>query len=110
MEKNAMDALCEPLHNFLYRLSEHPEQVDEKLKAYIAALLRLLTPADELLVKYRYGILGCAAENTTALARRFNTDEATVEKVVAQCLRKIAITPEWQEIKPLTRLRAIRLK
>lgn len=105
-----MDALSEPLHNFLCRLSEHPEQVDEKLKAYIGALLRLLTPADELLMKYSYGILGCQAEDTAQLARRFNTDEATVEKVRAQCLRKIAITPEWQEIRPLTQLRAIRLK
>lgn len=110
METNAMDALSEELHHFLCRLGEQPKQVDEKLKAYIAALLRLLTPADELLMKYSYGILGCPAEETAQLARRFNTDEATVEKVRTQCLRKIAITPEWQEIRPLTKLRAIRLK
>ncbi len=110
MAANGMDALCNELQEFLIRQGKHPEQVGDKLKGYTMALLRLLTPADELLLKYRYGLFGCAEESTGQLAKRFNTDEDTVEKVVAQCLRKMAITPEWQSIKPLTRLHTIRLK
>ena len=103
-----MDALSKELHDFLCRLGEHPEQV--KLQGYTQALLQLLTPADELLVKGRYGILGSTKESMAQLATRFNTDENTVEAVLQQCLRKIAITPEWQDIKALTQLKAIRLK
>ncbi len=105
-----MDALSKELHDFLCRLGEHPEQVSDKLQGYTQALLQLLTPADELLVKGRYGILGSTKESIAQLANRFNTDENTVEAVLQQCLRKIAITPEWQDIKALTQLKAIRLK
>ena len=110
MEANAMDALSKELHHFLVRLGEHPEQVSDKLKAYIQALLRLLTPADELLIGHYYGLFGCAKETPAQLAARFNTDEETVGKVLQQCLRKIAVTPEWQSIRPLTQLKAIKLK
>lgn len=110
MATSGMDALSKELHDFLCRLGEQPEQVSDKLQGYTQALLRLLTPADELLVKYRYGILGCNKESIPQLATRFNTDKGTVESVLQQCLRKIAITPEWQDIKPLTQLKAIRLK
>lgn len=48
-----MDALSKELHDFLCRLGEHPEQVSDKLQGYTQALLQLLTPADELLVKGR---------------------------------------------------------
>lgn len=110
MATNGMDALSKELHDFLCRLGEHPEQVSDKLQSYTQALLRLLTPADELLIKGHYGILGSSKEGIAQLANRFNTDEDTVESVLRQCLRKIAITPEWQDIKPLTQLKAIRLK
>lgn len=58
MATSGMDALSKELHDFLCRLGEHPEQVSDKLQGYTQALLQLLTPADELLVKGRYGILG----------------------------------------------------
>ena len=93
MATSGMDALSKELHDFLCRLGEHPEQV-----------------SDKLLVKGRYGILGGTKESIAQLANRFNTDENTVEAVLQQCLRKIAITPEWQDIKALTQLKAIRLK
>ena len=76
-----MDALSKELHDFLCRLGEHPEQVSDKLQGYTQALLQLLTPADELLVKGRYGILGSTKESIAQLANRFNTDENTVEAV-----------------------------
>lgn len=110
MATSGMDALSKELHDFLCRLGEHPEQVSDKLQGYTQALLQLLTPADELLVKGRYGILGSTKESIAQLAIRFNTDENTVEAVLQQCLRKIAVTPEWQDIKALTQLKAIRLK
>ena len=56
MATSGMDALSKELHDFLCRLGEHPEQVSDKLQGYTQALLQLLTPADELLVKGRYGI------------------------------------------------------
>ena len=79
MATSGMDALSKELHDFLCRLGEHPEQVSDKLQGYTQALLQLLTPADELLVKGRYGILGSTKESMAQLATRFNTDENTVE-------------------------------
>lgn len=105
-----MDALSDELHHFLRRLGERPEQVGDKLQGYVRALLRLLTPADEQLVMRHYGLFGCTAESAEQLASQYNTDAETVRQVLAQCLRKIAVTPEWQSVKPLTQLRAIKLK
>ena len=44
------------------------------------------------------------------LAHRYKVSPEIMQQGIEACLRKIAVSPEWQQIKPLTKLKAIRIK
>jgi len=104
-----MDAVSNELHEFLVRLGSQPQSVSERLAGYMSNLLHLLGAEDEALICTAYGLFGPKKLLPTQLATACRSTEDEVQTRLERCLRRIAITPEWQEIKPLTRLKAIKL-
>ena len=89
-----MDDLSKELQDFLIRLGKDEKSVGDKLAGYTRELVNML---------YEPHTLG-------QLAVRYKTTPDIMEKGIEACLRKIAVSPEWQQIKPLTKLRAIKLR
>ena len=67
-------------------------------------LLALLDPDDEELILHYYGLFGHERRSLDALAAgRHEQPDATLA-AVSRLLRRIAVTPEWQMIKPQPRV------
>ena len=67
-------------------------------------LLALLDPDDEELILHYYGLFGHERRSLDALAdERHEQPDATLA-AVSRLLRRIAVTPEWQMIKPQPRV------
>lgn len=94
-----MDSISEELDRALTKLAKQPESVSHKLKHYIEHLLQLLQRQDEQMLKAYYGIGKTSVQSIESLATQRGESPETVQKTIEQCLRKIAITPEWQMIK-----------
>lgn len=106
-----MDELSKELHEFLTRLGKHPELVSNKLQEHTLALFRLLAPADAELLQAHYGLFGIKQLSDDCIAATLiQTDASSVESTIAQSIRKIAVSPEWQSIKHLTHLKSLKLR
>lgn len=105
-----MDNLSKELEDFLIRLGKDEKGVGERLASYTRQLLNLLYSSDAQIIEEYYGLFGKEPHTVDELATRYHTTSEAITKGIAMCLRKIAITPEWQSMKPLTKLRAIKLK
>lgn len=105
-----MDELSKELHEFLTRLGKHPEQVSNKLQEHTLALFRLLAPADAELLQAHYGLFGTKQLSGDCIATLLQTDVSSVKSIIAQSIRKIAVSPEWQSIKHLTHLKSLKLR
>ncbi len=105
-----MDNLSKELEDFLIRLGKDENGVGERLAGYTHQLLNLLYSSDAKIVEERYGLFGEQPHTPDELATRYHTTPDAINKGIAMCLRKIAVTPEWQTMKPMTKLRAIKLK
>lgn len=105
-----MDELSKELHEFLTRLGKHPEQVSNKLQKYTLALFRLLAPADAELLQAHYGLFGIKQLSDNCIATQNQTDVSSVKSTIAQSIRRIAVSPEWQSIKHLTHLKSLKLR
>lgn len=104
-----MDAISKELHDFLVRLGGQPTSVSDRLTGYMGNLLHLLGAEDEALLCTAYGLFGAKKLAPHQLAAACRATEDEVQARLERCLRHIAITPEWQEIKALTKLKAIKL-
>lgn len=98
-----MDALSSELHSFLIRLGKEPNCVSEKVEHYIKHLLRLLYPDEEQVLIELYGLFGTPVSTLETLAHERNLSPEQLRQAVEACLRKIAVTPEWQMIKQFTK-------
>lgn len=94
-----MDGLTKDFQSFLVRLHYAPESVSHKTEHYLEHLFRLLEPDDEEAVLHYFGVLGHEQKALEELAgERQLTQEKMIERI-DNCLRRLAVTPEWQVIK-----------
>ncbi|SES74018.1 hypothetical protein [Prevotella sp. kh1p2] len=97
-----MDALSKELNDYLVHMGKAAHITDRKMADYMSRILQLLPPADEELLKEHYGLFGTTAVPLEEMARRRGTTPEAVSTQIAACLRRVAVTPEWQMIKPST--------
>lgn len=94
-----MDTLSTELQNFLELLASKPDCVSEKIEHYVKHILHLLSVNDEnLLIRY-YGLFGNKKTPLDELAHTYGISAEALLAIIEMCLRKLAITPEWQMIK-----------
>ncbi len=105
-----MDALSKDLHLCLTQLGVDPKHYGDTMTEYLKRLLHILGPDDEQLVISHYGLFGNQPTPLATLAQTRHTEENALQATLSTCLRKIAITPEWQMLLPMTKLKAIKLK
>lgn len=94
-----MDSLSSELQTFLIRLGKEPDCVSERMEHYIKHLLYLLQTDEERILTEYYGLFGHNVKSLEDLASERQLSPAMLEQVIETCLRRIAITPEWQMIK-----------
>lgn len=100
--ETAMDVLSTELNAFLSRLGNNPSCVSEKVEHYMKHILHLLQTDEERIIIERYGLFGNDAVSTEDLARERGLSTAQLTKTLETCLRRLAVTPEWQMVKQLT--------
>ena len=105
-----MDDLSKELQDYLIRLGKDEQSVGEKLAGYTRQLINILYSSDARILEEYYGLFGNEPQSLDQLSARYKTTPDIMEKGIEACLRKIAVSPEWQQIKPMTKLRAIKLK
>ncbi|UKK47664.1 histidinol dehydrogenase [Prevotella sp. E9-3] len=91
-----MDELSKTLHSYLVKMAYEgaPHEQEHKMEH----LLALLFPEDEQALISYYGIFGEPRLSLDEIAeKRKETPEQTME-AIDKCIRKLAVTPEWQMI------------
>ena len=96
-----MDKLTKELHAFLVTMGLNPSAVDSQVEHYIEHLLHLLLPEDEEAVMHYYGLFGEEQFGLGEIAQRLHLSQESAMERIDQCVRKLAVTPEWQMIKEL---------
>ena len=92
-----MDALSQSLHSYLVKLAY--EGATHEQEHQMEHLLALLFPEDEQAVVSYYGLFDEPRLSLDEIARmRGETPEETMA-AIDRCIRKIAVTPEWQTVK-----------
>lgn len=105
-----MDDLSKELQDYLIRLGKDEKSVGKKLAGYTRQLINILYSSDARILEEYYGLFGNEPQSLDQISARYKTTPDIMEKGIEACLRKIAVSPEWQQIKPMTKLRAIKLK
>ena len=94
-----MDKLSKTLHTYLVKVAY--EGATHEQEHQLEHLLALLMPEDEQAVVSYYGLFDEPRLSLDEIAhQRGETPEDTME-AIDRCIRKIAVTPEWQEIDKL---------
>ncbi|MDD6542519.1 MAG: hypothetical protein PUF32_09485 [Prevotella sp.] len=94
-----MDALSSELQRFLIHMGKASHLIDPKTEGYVRSLLKLLTVADEQVLTQYYGLFGSQVQSLDSLAAHYGVTAEVMQQVIETCLRKLAVTPEWQMIK-----------
>ena len=94
-----MDSLSRELQTFLVRLGYDAEGVSHEMAHGMEHILHLLKPADEdTLIRY-FGLFGAERMALDDLAVERGMSPEDMMASIDASIRKIAVTPEWQEIK-----------
>ena len=94
-----MDRLTRSLHSFLVRIGLNPESLSPQMEHYLEHLLYLLPPEEEEAVTQYYGLFGSERKSLQEIARELEMSQEDAMARIDQCVRKLAVTPEWQMIK-----------
>lgn len=97
-----MDILSNELQDFLLKLGRNPQCVSEKVEHYVKHILHLLTVNDETLLIQYYGLFGNKKIPLEELVHRYGISAEALSSTIEICLRKLAVTPEWQMVKQFT--------
>ena len=93
-----MDPISQSLHSFLVNLGY--EGATQEQEHQMEHLLALLLPEDEQALVSYYGLFDEPRLSLDEIAcKRGETPEQTMA-AIDQSIRKLAVTPEWQMIKP----------
>lgn len=88
----------------LVRMGYSPGTVAHDTAHCVEHLLRLLPPEDEEAVTRYYGLFGEERLSLGEIAAMRGLSQEDMMAVIDGCIRKIAITPEWQMMKQTTRI------
>ena len=94
-----MDALTRSLHSFLVRVGLNPTSLSPQMEHYLEHLLYLLPPEDEEAVTHYYGLFGEAQKSLQEIAKELKLSQEDTMERIDQCVRRLAVTPEWQMMK-----------
>ena len=94
-----MDTLTRSLHSFLVRAGLNPTYLSPQMEHYLEHLLYLLPLEEEKAVTYYYGLFGEAQKSLQEIAKELELSQENAMARIDQCVRKLAVTPEWQMMK-----------
>ena len=99
-----MDSLTRQLHSFLVRVGLNPTSLSPQMEHYLEHLLYLLPPEEEEAVTHYYGLFGAERTSLQEIAKVLELSEENAMERIDQCIRKLAVTPEWQMIKQIQKI------
>ena len=94
-----MDKLTRQLHSFLVRVGLEPMSLSPQMEHYLEHLLYLLPPEEEEAMTHYYGLFGSERKSLQEIAKELELSQEDAMARIDQCVRKLAITPEWQILK-----------
>lgn len=94
-----MDYLTRQLHSFLVRVGLNPTSISPQMEHYLEHLLYLLPPEEEKAVTHYYGLFGSQRLSLQEIAAELELSQEDAMERIDQCVRKLAVTPEWQMLK-----------
>ena len=94
-----MDALTRSLHSFLVRVGLDPTSFSPQMEHYLEHLLYLLPPEEEEAMTHYYGLFGSERKSLQEIAKELGLSQEAAMERIDNCIRKLAITPEWQMIR-----------
>ena len=94
-----MDYLTHQLHSFLVRVGLNPTSISPQMEHYLEHLLYLLPPEEEEAVTHYYGLFGSQRLSLQEIAAELELSQEDAMERIDQCVRKLAVTPEWQMLK-----------
>ena len=93
------DNLSRELHSFLVYIGLNPMSITPQMEHYLEHLLYLLPPEEEEAVTHYYGLFGSERKSLQEIAKKLEQSQEDALARIDQCVRKLAITPEWQMLK-----------
>ena len=93
-----MDSLTRSLHSFLVRVGLNPTSLSPQMEHYLEHLLYLLPPEEEEAVTHYYGLFGAQRLSLQEIAKELESSQEDAMERIDQCVRKLAVTPEWQMV------------
>ena len=99
-----MDRLTRQLHSFLVRVGLEPTSLSPQMEHYLEHLLYLLLPEEEEAVTHYYGLFGCERKSLQEISRELEMSQEDAMERIDQCVRKLAVTPEWQMLKQIQKI------
>ena len=94
-----MDALTRSLHSFLVRVGLNPMSLSPQMEHYLEHLLYLLPPEEEEAVTHYYGLFGSERKSLQEISAELELSQEDTMERIDKCVRKLAVTPEWQMLK-----------
>ena len=94
-----MDHLTRQLHSFMVRVGLNPTSLSPQMEHYLEHLLYLLPPEEEEAVTHYYGLFGAQRLSLQEIAAELELSQEDAMTRIDQCVRKLAVTPEWQMMK-----------
>ena len=94
-----MDYLTRQLHSFLVRVGLNPTSISPQMEHYLEHLLYLLPPEEEEAMTHYYGLFGSQRLSLQEIAAELELSQEDAMERIDQCIRKLAVTPEWQMLK-----------
>ena len=96
-----MDVLTRSLHSFLVRVGLNPTSLSPQMEHYLEHLLYQLPPEEEDAVTHYYGLVGAQRLSLQEIAAELELSQEDAMSCIDQCVRKLAVTPEWQMMKQI---------
>ena len=93
------DNLSRELHSFLVHIGLNPMSINPQMEHYLEHLLYLLPPEEEEAVTHYYGLFGSERKSLQEIAKELELSQEDALARIDQCIRKLAVTPEWQMLK-----------
>jgi len=93
------DNLTKELHSYLVRVGINPTSVTPQMEHYLEHLLFLLPPEEEEAVTHYYGLFHSERKSLQEIAKKLGMSQEDAMARIDQCVRKLAVTPEWQMLK-----------
>ena len=71
------------------------------MEHYLEHLLYLLPPEEEEALTHYFGLFGEAQKSLQEIAKELELSQEDAMARIDQCVRKLAVTPEWQMMKQI---------